>query len=219
MVEGAETGDRGLVGELQLVRGYGVVSEVQVASWPAERTPGSYPNQVTAVVRLAPSATRPAVRVHVQYQMVRGVLEPVLVTFSAHGSSRSLSGVDLRRLDLARVGADCREALECEQHRRLPGQRLSPELLRVRQRGRRGYPITHYGTLARRFVELCGEPRVIERLAGEADVSVKTIERWIYTARDKGLLTSRGQGRQGGELTEACEKLLADYEHYDRKED
>lgn len=218
MVSDPDTGDDGLVGDLQLVRGYGVVSEVQVATWPDERTPGTYPASVTAVVRLPPSQTRPAVRVLVQFTVVRGMLEPVLVSFHGGGSSRPLSGFDLRRLDLAQVVDDCREALEVEQFRRQAGERLPAALLRVRRRGRRGYPITRYAILAERFTQLAGEPRVVERLALEADESVKTMSRWIQSARDKGLLTSVGRGRQGGALTESCKELLADYRRYDRRE-
>ena len=75
-----------------------------------------------------------------------------------------------------------------------------------------------YATIARRFAELADAPRVVVRMAEEMDVSVGTMARWISYAREKSLLTRPGKGRQGGDLTAAAERLLADYLYYDQHE-
>ena len=77
--------------------------------------------------------------------------------------------------------------------------------------------MTFYAAMARRFTELCESPNAIRRLAEEMNVPTKTAASWITSARDKGLLTSLGKGRQGGELTADCLKLISDYEKYDQR--
>lgn len=68
--------------------------------------------------------------------------------------------------------------------------------------------------LARRYVELLGESATPKKdLAAELHLSLNTVNSYLHQARERGLLTSVGQGRAGGELTAlAYEYLAADTE-------
>ena len=206
-------------GHLHILRGYGCVREVHVARWPVEYTPGSYPALMAAIVPLEPSRDRPAVLVRVDLRNTHGQFEIKSVNFSNDSFGRvRLSGADLRRVNLDRVLEDCIESVVREQFRLPAGSRLDSSFVRVGRPGRRGRPDVFYAAVARRFVELAGAPRVVVRMAQEMDVSAGAIARWISYARDKSLLTRPGKGRQGGELTPAAERLLADYSYYDQHE-
>lgn len=53
-----------------------------------------------------------------------------------------------------------------------------------------------------------GDQRPYDRLAEELGISVKSAKNRIYQAREKGLLTSEGQGRAGGQLTSKAREIL-----------
>lgn len=208
-----------LPGKPEVVRGYGCVSEVHIAEWPAERTPGTFPALLTAVVQLPAGPKRPAVRVYLEMGMTRGQYEIKRVMFSNDSFRRvRMSGADLRRINLDNVVSDTRQALENEQFRRGPGERLDPSFLRVGRPGRRGRPSVFYARIAQRYTELAEEPQVILRMAEELGVSRPTMARWVQYARERSFLESPGKGRQGGHLTERAQKLLDDFRHYDQGE-
>lgn len=79
----------------------------------------------------------------------------------------------------------------------------------ARPRGSYGNGDLFYAQVAARYVELSTETdKAIEVLAKEMGAKVSTTRNRIYRAREKGLLTSPGQGRTGGELTERAANLL-----------
>ncbi|MHB8465047.1 MAG: hypothetical protein ACYDH6_08615 [Acidimicrobiales bacterium] len=73
-------------------------------------------------------------------------------------------------------------------------------------RGPKGRGDGYYALWASRYAALQGSRRPIADLAaayGEAEtVSEKRIRDLIHTARERGLLTNRGHGRPGGQLTD-----------------
>lgn len=67
--------------------------------------------------------------------------------------------------------------------------------------------------IAQRYVELHASTKNPKAaLAKEKHAAVNTVNSWLYKARDKGLLTSAGQGRPGGQLTEKAIRLLSEVE-------
>jgi hypothetical protein len=67
-----------------------------------------------------------------------------------------------------------------------------------------------FAELARDYVRLvlAGSSKPIIELAQARLVATSTIESWVRTARDRGLLTNTHPGRAGGELTAAAQALL-----------
>ncbi|MCU1483668.1 MAG: hypothetical protein JWN67_414 [Actinomycetia bacterium] len=68
----------------------------------------------------------------------------------------------------------------------------------------------HYAVIAAIYVGLLddGVKAPVAELARRLTVSPSTARNYLFTARERGLLTSVGQGRSGGVLTEAAERLL-----------
>lgn len=67
--------------------------------------------------------------------------------------------------------------------------------------------------VAERYVEVLGntaKPKVA--LAAEMGYAVNTINRYLFDARERGFLTSHGQGRSGGDLTDLAKAILAEGE-------
>ncbi len=62
--------------------------------------------------------------------------------------------------------------------------------------------------VARRYVELLTSPTPKATLAAELNLSINTVNSLLYQARDRGLLTSAGQGRAGGRLTPKATEIL-----------
>ena len=63
--------------------------------------------------------------------------------------------------------------------------------------------------IAARYLELHEEtdsPKAA--LAAELNLSVNTVNSYLFQARERGLLTSWGRGRAGGELTSVAQQLL-----------
>lgn len=78
-----------------------------------------------------------------------------------------------------------------------------------RPRGASGNGDRFFAELAARYVQLSAETdKAVEALAAEMGAKVSTTRNRIFRAREKGLLTSPGQGRTGGELTERAVNLL-----------
>jgi hypothetical protein len=66
-----------------------------------------------------------------------------------------------------------------------------------------------YAEVAAMYVDLLGEERPIVALAKKLNLGEKTVRNYLYKARDRGLLTTAGQGRAGGELTDEARRILS----------
>lgn len=78
-----------------------------------------------------------------------------------------------------------------------------------RETGRRWRHELKLARIAQRYVELLGvtaRPRTV--LAKELHLAEQTVQSYLYQARTAGLLTSAGQGKVGGQLTERAIQLL-----------
>lgn len=53
-----------------------------------------------------------------------------------------------------------------------------------------------------------GEPRPVKAVAEEMTMAEKTVRNYLFKAREQGLLTSLGQGKAGGELTDKAKEIL-----------
>ena len=81
----------------------------------------------------------------------------------------------------------------------------------IRRTGRRGTPDITYARIAARYVDkLTSEARPIEALANDLSISVSQARTQVFKAREKGFLTSRGQGKAGGVLTPRAIELLTE---------
>ncbi len=83
-------------------------------------------------------------------------------------------------------------------------------------RGPRSGADVRYAQIAARYVELVEHtdtPRA--QIADEFHLGNETIQNYLYRARERGLLTSPGQGRTGGQLTERARAILRDLDQED----
>lgn len=74
-------------------------------------------------------------------------------------------------------------------------------------RDRRGN--TYYASVAAAYVELLADRAPVAALAKNLGVSASKVRNDLFAARERGLLTSTGQGRAGGELTDEAREILA----------
>lgn len=67
-----------------------------------------------------------------------------------------------------------------------------------------------YAAVAAVYVDLldAGDPSPVVTMASVLHLSVKTVRNLLYKAREKGLLTSAGRGRAGGQLTDKAKEIL-----------
>ena len=77
--------------------------------------------------------------------------------------------------------------------------------------GSAGRGDTHYAAVAASYVALldAGDPRPVAALADQLHLSVTTVRNLLYKARERGLLTSAGRGRAGGQLTDKAKEMLS----------
>lgn len=80
-----------------------------------------------------------------------------------------------------------------------------------KSRGALGSGDGRLALLAARYVELCSDQVTkapLQVLANEWSLAIETVRSYLYRARERGLLTSPGRGRAGGELTDRAIDLL-----------
>lgn len=76
--------------------------------------------------------------------------------------------------------------------------------------GAAGRADEHYAALAAMYVDLLAtSSRPTQDLADLLGEKVSAIRNYIYKARERGLLTTAGRGKAGGELTDKARRLLA----------
>ena len=68
-----------------------------------------------------------------------------------------------------------------------------------------------YAALAALYVRLIndGEQRPIRAVADRLGLAEKTVQNHLFKARERGLLTSLGRGRAGGQLTDKAKEILS----------
>ncbi len=74
--------------------------------------------------------------------------------------------------------------------------------------GRRGRPPRFYADLAANYVERLSSPRPVAELAEAMHLSTSQVRNLLFQARERGLLTSAGPRRAGGDLTDKARRLL-----------
>jgi hypothetical protein len=65
-----------------------------------------------------------------------------------------------------------------------------------------------YAAIAAVYVRHLGDAQPVERAAEQLGLTPKSVRNYLYRARERGVLTSAGRGRAGGELTEYGCQLL-----------
>jgi len=81
----------------------------------------------------------------------------------------------------------------------------------TRRRGRPGKPDLYYAKLAadyHRLVNVEGSTRPVQILARQRRLPESVISRQLYTARERGLLSSRGRGHVAGQLSPRARAIL-----------
>lgn len=78
--------------------------------------------------------------------------------------------------------------------------------------GAAGRSDRHYAAIAAMYVDLLDQPRPVLAVAERSGLSEKSVRNLLFKARERGLLTSIGRGRAGGELTDAAKDLLLEGE-------
>lgn len=75
-----------------------------------------------------------------------------------------------------------------------------------------------HASIAAMYVRLLDEkePRPVVALAQQLHLGHKTVRNYLFTARERGLLTSAGRGVAGGQLTDKARRLL-DGEHQEAR--
>ena len=88
------------------------------------------------------------------------------------------------------------------------GQHVAPGEVDKRTQPRRRGDLRR-AQIARRYVELLGQPENPKPiLASELSLSINTVNSYLHQARERGLLTSDGRGRAGGQLTPLAHEIL-----------
>lgn len=99
--------------------------------------------------------------------------------------------------------------------RRLPGgERYAASLADFAERprtGPAGRSDQSYAALAALYVQVIAEgaERPIGAVAGRLGLAQKTVQNHLYKARERGLLTSLGRGKAGGQLTDKAKEMLS----------
>lgn len=78
-----------------------------------------------------------------------------------------------------------------------------------RRPGAAGRGDKHYAEIAAKYVKALKLQHPVEAVAEATGMSPKAVRNVLYKARERDLLTSVGQGRAGGKLTDKAERLLA----------
>lgn len=138
-----------------------------------------------------------------------------LVGFSASGPG----GISARRLQRVPVGAMQRAVRAAVTLAHDPEEdddgsetirRLALDFLDRQRPTSSGRGDAQYAAVAAMYVELldAGDSRPVTVLADRMHFGEKTIRNYLFKARERGLLTSVGPGKAGGQLTDKAKEIL-----------
>lgn len=89
-------------------------------------------------------------------------------------------------------------------------RKLAQDFLDRGRPGAAGRGDAQYAAIAAGYVGMldAGEAHPVAALAADLSLSEKTIRNYLFKARERGLLTSLGRGKAGGQLTNKAKEIL-----------
>jgi hypothetical protein len=184
--------------------------------WVVDVGDGDDPNEVTAKVTL-PLERCPGWNVTVELQRIRDRVEPVGFYFSRNGEPFGVGG-STSIFKALRI-SELQETIVADMHG--PMAPLLPVEWRTTTKitprpGRARRTATDYALLVQEYLAACeahGRVGAVKAVASDRGVSPKTIYTMLGAAQRETawrpqLLTGVHHGRQGGEMTPACKRLL-----------